>query len=512
MKCLRCDREALLDDKYCSSCKKEIEKELENEIIKHRKNNDLEITKELPTLTDLNEDEFDSTDVLSDEFKGLVNIEREEKITKILIILGVLFGIIAIVVSLLFILKKDDEPKEEESVINYEEILNEYGDLVLEQVKLYMDNSVEVPSWSIINNLIDYDKHNVMCNTHNIYKDKSIYLTDCTIDKTSIKYSYGEKKINIEGKKINIYLNDNIYTTLESDNKLGSITCITEDCEFISGYSKYVLIEESSKYYIYNYEKNSMEFGPFDLINNDYNNNLLFYEDILYGVLYEENNIKYIYNLSKSKTFKDIKGEVLSPTINLNSNLLYKYGYIIFKENNINNFINLKTGNISYKIEGNLSTTIEDVKNKILYMTTYNSTNKKITIYNSNGKKLFEGKEYNNFRLLDDGIAIYDDTNYYIYDNNLKLILKSKTYNNVLALLDAFAVVIDGVNLQIVDLNDSVLAKYDFTYDDTYKFDNASSGKMNVDNKEIIYLVFEKDDEVIKYYYEIDSKEYGKVS
>ena len=70
-----------------------------------------------------------------------------------------------------------------------------------------------------------------------------------------------------------------------------------------------------------------MEFGPFNVINNNYENNMLAYKNILYGILYEESGVQNIYNLNKEKTLKDIDGNILTSSINFNPSLMYKYGY-----------------------------------------------------------------------------------------------------------------------------------------------------------------------------------------
>ena len=507
MNCLKCNKEIDNEEKYCDECKKIIEQELFEEISNNRKLNEFEITKDVPVITDLNE----NTDILSDDFKDLINIEKEEKNKKIVLFISI--GIAIVLLTILMVLifnKKDTDEKPLDDTLNYKAILDEYGDLVKISVIEYIDKNDKVPLWIEIKEIVKYDKHKVTCNIHEIYEDKSIYLRDCSIDKTSVSYTYGKKKEKEDAKSINIYLSENGYTDIEEGNSVGSITCQTNECNFIKGYKKYVLIEEKNKYYIYDYEEDINKFGPFLILNNDYENNLLAYEDNLYGIYYIENNNKYIYNLKNSKIFEKLEGEIFNSSMNIDTRLLYKYGYVIFNNDGINNFINLNTGNVSYTINGNLNLLIEDKGNEILYMTVFNNLNKKITIYNSNGKKLFNGKEYNSFRLLNKEIIVYDDYNYYIYDSNLNLKLKSNTYNKVLAVYDDFIVVIDNGYLKIVNMNDDVLAKYDFKWDSSYSFDSLSSGK--VENENTIYLVLQKDNEILKYYYKIDNEDFGKVS
>jgi len=343
---------------------------------------------------------------------------------------------------------------------------------------------------------------------HMLYEDGTIYLNDCIIDGNKVEYSYGQKQETIKGKEINIHIDEEKYNNLEIGTLVGSVTCKTENCKYIEAYDNYVLVEEESEYYIYNYKNNSLEFGPFSM-NNDYSN-VLVYENQLYGIIYKENDIQKIYSFVTKKSLTNINGNILISSEDLNTKIIYKYGYAIFNYNNKNNFVNLKTGNVSYTIDNIINKLIEDSSKKLVYIIATDTNNTTISIYNSNGKNLFEDKEFNEFKLIEDMIILANNDNYYIYDNGLNLTRTSKKYNSILGLYDDFIVVVDNSYLEIVDLEDNIIATFDLEWDNAmYKFDNTLSGKVIENNEDIIYLIIERSNSSLKYYYNTVTKEFG---
>jgi len=521
MKCKKCGKEIDELNIYCDECKKQIkkEKELSYLIDDNKKMNKLEITKELDTLKNFNDDKKEPFSSLKEDLKDIVNIEDEElkldsdKSSIIIITISIIMSllVIGVGIAIFFFSKEETEnieyPKEE---LNYEKILNDYGDYVKQTLGNYLMDNEEIPSWGIISDLITYDEHIVVCSIHNIYIDGSIYLSDCRVDNKKTTYTYGVEQEKEEGKKIDIYIDDyDIYNYVEG-TQVGSITCKTDTCEYIKAYEKYVLIEEYNRYYIYNYENNVIEFGPFNILDENYENNLLVYQNKLYGILYEENTQTNIYNINKDKKLKNIKGTLISSNEKFNPKVMYKYGYAIFNNQDKYDFVNLKTGNVSYSIDKDLYTFIEDTNKNLVYIITYNQDNNKITIYNSNGKHLFNGNEFNEMRLINKDIVVSNDTNYYIYDSSLKIKLTSKKYDKVLGLYDDFVVVVNNEYLELIDINDNSLAIFELKWDDDmYKFDNILSGKVIENEEEIIYLIIERSNSSLKYYYNINTKEFG---
>jgi len=518
MECKKCSKSISEFEIYCDDCKELLkkEKELEELIIENKELNKLEITKEVETLQNFKDEQKESSSSLKEELKDLVNIEeiesslteKENKKAIIVIVISIISIILIIsIVLIVLINKKEPEETIEPEKINYSEILNDYGEEISFVISKYLNTNNELPSWSIISDLINYNKHEVICDIHSVYEDGSIYLDKCVIDDKNIEYSYGTKKEEIkEGKKIEIYKRayDDYYSyTISNEGVLelvGEITCKTNSCEYINAYDKFVLIKEDNQYYLYNYENNNIEFGPFDMIDE---HDVLVYQNKLYGILYTENDKINIYNVNTGKTLKDLSGQLLLSMNDFNPNIMYKYGYVILKNNDKNNFINLKTGNISYTINGLINSFIEDKTNNIVYITTTNSLNSKITIYNSNGKNLFKGKEYNNIQIYDGKLIVSTDNNFYVYNSKLKLETSSKDYN-ILDLHNGFVIAAHNEYLKILDLNDNIIATFDLKWDnEKYKLDT------NLSNDTELKLIInnEENNSLLECYYNILSKE-----
>ena len=407
MKCKKCLKEIDEVEIYCEECKQKLEQETQlNELIDENiELNKLEITKEIEILDELKEENFKSLDI-KEELKDIVKIdefEKKESSKKIIIIGTVLFCLILMSIIICLLLFNKSSSNEEEK-INYKEALNEYGNLLKETITDYIKTGEDIPSWNVINKNLKYNKYKIICNIHEIYDDGKIYLNECKIDGQNIKYSYGKKQTQIKGKEIKIYktiteINSFVYSEEESDNLVGTLICETEDCELVSAYETYAIIKENDKYYLYNYIKNKILSGPFDI--SDIENNILVYENNLYGILYNEINKQKIYSIKTDKSSDYIEGNLVLLGANYDPKLMYKYGYAIFETDEGFNFVNLNTGKTSYTIPDDIKYFIESKDNKIVYIATSNNINQKLTIYNNNGKKLFEGKEYNSIKLYD---------------------------------------------------------------------------------------------------------------
>lgn len=506
MECKKCGKQISDTFEYCDECRDLLKEEELNKLIEENKElNKLEITKELETLDNI-EEKKENEVYLKEELKDLINFDEEEKEEKknIIIIVSLITIFLLIIALILVVLFKKPKEIEEEEKINYEQEITKYGDSINLIVSNYLKENTEIPSWSYITDVIDYKEHKISCTIKKIYKDGNIYLADCKVDGIKTDFSYGKEQEEKEGKSINIYKNeDDTFTDLENENLVGTIICGTEECEYIVAYEKFVLIKENNKYYLYNYENNGIEFGPFEMTDTAYEKDLLVHENKLYGILYDNGKEKSIYNVNTEKTIKNIEGNLLETVSTLNPAVMYKYGYVVFESENKNNFINLKTGNTSYTIEGKINYFIENHNNNLVYITTHNTLNSKITIHNSNGKKLFNGNEYNGLLVQDKNIIIYNDTNYYIYDNDLKKVLESKKYDKVLNIHDIYVVVVDNKKLELLDLNDNILATFDLIWEEGYTFNSM------LVSENIINLIINTSTQSFNYYYNINTKEYG---
>lgn len=546
MKCNRCGKEIEETEIFCKDCKKYLKEfssksdvEVLEELIENQKNlTDLENTKELINLDKLVEEELEKEETVED--KTIVfetNKEEKEKIKetreelnkeviedpkkeknnkkKLIIIVSIVSIVLIGLIILLVIFSSKDKPEENKKIIiDYEKAINAYGDNVTQITHDYITKNEDTPTWQYILENIDYDRYEVDCSIHNVYKDGSVYLSGCRVNNKKTKYTYGTLKEEIkEGKKVNVYKLDYsgfiVYTGIDETSSIlaGTITCKTEECTYINAYDNYVLIEEENEYYLYDYTNDSLNFGPFKL-NSEYD--VLVHNNILYGIIYNEENTNNIYNVQTGKILKNIKGFLLPGEMDFDPTIMYKYNYAILVNGEKHEFVNLKTGNISYTIKESILSFIE--KNKIVYITTLTSNNK-YKIYNSNGKALFDGKEYVNFIIGENSFLVSTENNFKIYDKNLNIEVNSKTYDKVLGLYQDFVVALKDNNLILVNTDDKEYVTFENVWDDatnvfhynlTRKVDNKIS--VIIENKKVPSGTIGNS---IEYYYDIKTKRSG---
>lgn len=470
-----------------------------------KESNNLEKTKDLSSLDDI--------------FKDTKNVTFEEKgPNKILIaIIIILLVIVVGGIILYFIFEKREDVPIETDETDYKEIINNYGISVEKNVKAYIKQNNELPAWNNASEITGFDSYEIVCDVHNIYNDGSIYLNSCSIDGNKIEYTYGiEKEETKEGKKISVYKvsKDDNYTYLENEVddslKVGEVTCKTDSCDYVIAFDKYVFIYEEDSYYIYNYENDSKEFGPFN-ISDDYIENIISDGNKLYGVYYKDQGVNYIYNVNTSKLLKNING-----VFNTEAKLLCKYNYVVFVDLEANNFVNLKTGNVSYTIKEAITDYVEDKKNGILYMLVTDDDYDGFKIYNSNGKKLFSGNTFTIFKLLNDYLIVSNNYQYKVYDYNLNIKTISKTYDMIFDIYDNYVVVLEDNHLKIIDLDENELVTYEdeWNYID-YEFNSDLSGLDTYNNNYGLYIVVEdkniEEEKTLRYYYIFETKESGVI-
>jgi len=537
MKCNRCGKEIEETEIFCSDCKKHLKKfssrsdveELEQLIEEQKNLIELESTKELVNLDKLVEEEIEKQETLEDKtivFENGVEEKTEEikedkpkkennNKKKLILIIGIVSVIlITIIILLIVILGKEKSVENKEVVIDYEKAINAYGDNITDIVQEYLEKNEEVPTWQYILEKIDYDRYEVECSIHNVYKDGSIYLSGCKVDNKKTKYTYGVEKEEIkEGKKINVYKLDYngfiVYTGINevSSTIAGTVTCKTEECTYINAYDKYVLIEEENEYYLYDYTNDSLNFGPFKL-NDEYD--VLVNDNILYGIIYNKENTNNIYNVQTGKILKNVKGFLLPGEMDFDPTIMYKYNYAILVNGDKNEFVNLKTGNISYTIKESILSFVE--KNKIVYITTL-TLNNKYKIYNSNGKALFDGKEYINFIIGEKDFLVATENNFKVYDKDLNIQVNSSTYDEVLGLYQDFVVAVKDSNLILLNIEDKEYVTFENVWGDTDNIFHYNQTR-NSNNKIIVIVENKKIPQgtmghYIEYYYDIKTKTSG---
>ena len=493
MKCKNCKKEISKNEVFCDDCKDKLKdvssteqlEELEELIQERNKVEDLESTKDLSNITDLVKEETKEEPKIEEEididFKDVKDSKTSTIVT--VLIIGIIIG--AALFGLFWFLNKPKKVQNTtKQTIDYEKIINEYGEVVSAEAKKYINEKEEVPTWQVLSELIEYDKYDIVCQTHNIYIDGSVYLQHCKVNNKTVKYTYGKLLDDAKtGKEIKIYKNDTGYTEVGTDEELvGSVVCETISCVYYAAFDKYLIVKEKQAYSLYNYENNTLDFGPFD----DFK--LLNYNNELYGIYYTSDGSKNIYNVTQGKTLKNIKGNIDFEKNYIDTGIQYKYGYVITSESGYN-FINLKTGNTSFTIKENIKSFVEDIKSGILYITANETGSYKFKVYNSNGKLMFNGDAVNDFKILDNSLIIFMDNNFRVYDSKLNVKVTSNNYNKMLRIYDNFIIVVDGNTLKLVDYNDKLIASFDREWDENYKvFDRTYN--YNSESK-ILKITFE---------------------
>ncbi len=225
MKCKNCGKQIDDNEIFCSECKNKMRysssgeevNELEKLIQDQEEINKLEDTIELVNLESLENEDIDkdldeTTSITREEYKKEMELKSKEKINdndnldnskknkkkknKIIIIISILsILLITTVITLMLVLSKGQSSKKE--VIDYKEILKEYGKLLEKNASEYISLNETVPTWSKLTTLTNYEKYKIVCDNHNIYNDGNIYLSSCKVNGKKIEYSYGKEYIEV---------------------------------------------------------------------------------------------------------------------------------------------------------------------------------------------------------------------------------------------------------------------------------------------------------------------------
>ena len=231
-------------------------------------------TKKIDTVsnieTEIKDDDTKKIESVS-EFKDDVILEKkneestefvEEKKKKsllipILIICGVV--VILLVVVLLIVLKPKttSASNNKDKVLTKNEqkqVINKYGDALKGVIAVYYEKQNVLLEYDDAIKLIDYE-YDVICKTHEIYEDGSIYLNNCTIDNKITTYSYGEKQEKKEEPKISddaikVYVSKkNNKATLIEPKELDDYDLYAFEID--GAYSDLTLLGDTSEYIFY---------------------------------------------------------------------------------------------------------------------------------------------------------------------------------------------------------------------------------------------------------------------
>ena len=216
-----------------------------------------ENTKEFEQVSDVVEDD-NKTEKITEEFKNEIEPPKKKNILiPILIVCGVVVIILVIVLLILLQPKKSNSYTDKDKVLTKNEqkkVINGYGDALKGVIAVYSAKQNVLLEYDDAIKLIDY-KYKVVCKTHEIYEDGSIYLDKCMINDKSTAYSYGKKqekkeepKISDDAIKVYVSKKDNKATLTEPKN--------ADDYDMYAfeidgAYSDLTLLSDSSDYIFY---------------------------------------------------------------------------------------------------------------------------------------------------------------------------------------------------------------------------------------------------------------------
>ena len=289
------------------------------------------------------------------------------------------------------------------------------------------------------------------------------------------------KTTNLNGSTSS-YFSEN----LEEDDEVidkKTFTCKTTDCQVEDVTKNYAFVLENNGFYIYNYPKNELVYGPLaedEVEEFQYTAKLIEYDDKLYaaGVSYYDDSENYetaLYNAKDGNSYENIKGSMYDFTDDIN--VTAKYNYIVLKDDEKINFFNLKTGKIDYNYQDGYMDVIDTKKDAYIV-----SSNK---IYNLNKQEVFKENEVALAKFINNQFIISkingSKRQIVIYDKNKKFVKKSPNYDNVLMIGENFIVVNNNQKLQLVDFNFNVLTTFMTNYEEILK-DNPNLTKEDLEN------------------------------
>ena len=340
-----------------------------------------ETTKEIKDLKNINdktEEVVDNTNkseenVLEEkENNNNLNKNINNKSNKSLfIVLWIIIGILLItLIVLLFVFKGNDNKDDNKNKNDNEKVVKElteeemidiidlYGNKLKVEVSKYYDQNNKLPNFSTINNLVELDNE-VVCLTHEIYEDKSIYLDDCMVDYKDVDYTYGKKQeikqevIDNNNVKFYVHKESKVATLVEPNDKNNYILYSSNidsdiyDLTIIEGTNYLVYFDRNGYDYsgiVYNYVLGKKAFHKIDyykittIRNNDRESTYL-----PYVAIYKDNYRGRVYSLiteeAISDEFNDFSGYVIG---NMRLNVM---------KGDKNGLIDLNTGKLIIPVE-----------------------------------------------------------------------------------------------------------------------------------------------------------------
>jgi hypothetical protein len=319
-----------------------------------------------------------------------------------------------------------------------------------------------------------------------------------------------DRIINIFGGNSN-YVVGTFESSYYSLKKVGEYECQNLGCKYIDGHGEYIaVLENNTSIYVYNYKTKEMEYGP--IILGEFEAEMLGYDGKIYGlVIYKQNYTddyeSGFYSFEKNKITIEPKYELdlgwhsfKDFGFSLNNNIVIGY------KNDYAYLLDILTGKEILKIKDRYLSPLynEKDKNTLVYYTAWNNTSKNSTIYNKNGKLMFNGETFKNvyFTNNDTILITKDSQTYQIRDIDNTTSFTSKKYKEIFKFGADHIFVLDNDNIiKVINHQDELIVTF-MEWNENYTFDEHSSGS----NDEQIYFTYsfysDDEDECIEYVYD----------
>ena len=291
---------------------------------------EIEKTKEIEEISEVVEEPKEEVSEIIEEPKEEKPVKKKNKLIPILIISGVVL-IIIIIVVLLLLLKPETNNKsndKDKTLTKNEQkvIIKGYGDALKGVIAVYFEKENVLLKYEDAIKLIDY-KHKVVCDTHEIYEDGSVYLNKCKIDGKKTTYSYGEKqekkdepKISDDAIKVYVSKKTNKATLVEPKD-LDNYDLYAFEID--GAYSDLTLLSETSDYIFYSdadYNVHMLNFKTNRLVMDN-----LTYQSVLPIKIGDAYDTKYVaikmndkwgvYNITNNERTVSHKYDSITPTL-----------------------------------------------------------------------------------------------------------------------------------------------------------------------------------------------------
>lgn len=261
------------------------EKKEKEEAVLEKVVEDTEDTKKIDSITDI-EDKKEVEEVVEEKVEEkkvvperkdslsltqalIVPKEKEEdkkaKVNIYLLLVGAFVILFILLFVIILVVRQHNKPVSHDSEKHYSsseqrDIITGFGDTIQGLVVTYYNKQQKLLTYDEALELMQYD-FDVVCNVHEIYEDRMIYLDDCSIDQQSTKYSYGTKEEEtVEAEPegtIHVYVSKkNKSATLEEPSNKENY----DDYSFVitESYSKLTFLGDKNPTYVFYYDMDGL--------------------------------------------------------------------------------------------------------------------------------------------------------------------------------------------------------------------------------------------------------------